>query len=126
MERKIRKLLERHPSISSSDEIEEINQVLQAVTTEVRSIKSNTIISIPSVYPGKSYPPVNPEVRVMSIFPRNCKVVNKQNALPELFYLRFIESQYSSDPQLQAIIEMIKCEDQDLHTKIAAMSKYYA
>ena len=61
IEEKIRKLLERHPSISSSDEIEEIDQDMQAVTTEVRSTKTNTIISIPSVYPGESYPPVNPE-----------------------------------------------------------------
>ena len=35
MERKIRTLLERHPSISSSDKIEEIDQNIQAVTTEV-------------------------------------------------------------------------------------------
>ena len=60
------------------------------------------------------------------MIPRNCKVVSKQTALPELFNLRFIESQYSADPQLQAIIEMIKCKDPQLHTKIAAMSKYYA
>ena len=126
MERKIGKLLERHPSISSSDEIEEIDQDMQAVTTEVRITKSNTIISIPSVYPGESYPPVNPENRVMSVIPRNCKMVSKQTALPELFNLRFIESHYNSDPQLQAIIEMIQCKDQHLHTKIAAMSKYYA
>ena len=126
MERKIRKLLERHPSISSSDEIEEIDQDMQAVTTEVRSTKSNTIISIPSVYPGKNYPPFNPETRVMSVIPRNCKGASKQIALPELFNLRFIELQHSSDPQLQAITEMIKCKDPHLHTKIAAMSKYYA
>ena len=126
MERKIRKLLERHPSISSSDEIEEIDQDMQAITTEVRSTKTNTIISIPSVYPGESYPPVNPENRVMSVIPRNCKDVSKQTALPELFNLRFIESQYSSDPQLQAIIELIKCKDPQLQSKIAAMSKYYA
>ena len=48
MGRKIRKLLERHPSISSSDEIEEIDQDMQAVTTDVRSTKTKTIISIPS------------------------------------------------------------------------------
>ena len=35
-----------------------------------------------------------------------------------------MESQYSSDPQLQAIIEMIKCKDPQLHSKIAAMSKH--
>ena len=58
MEKKIRKSLERHPSISSSDEKEEIDQDMQAVTTEVRSTKTNSIISIPSVYPGESYPPV--------------------------------------------------------------------
>ena len=103
MERKVRKLLERHPSISSCDEIEEIDQNIQAVTTEVRSTKSNTVLSIPAVYPGESYPPVNPENCVMSIIPRNCKVVNKQNALPELFNRQFIESQYPSDPQLQAL-----------------------
>ena len=126
MERKIRKLLERHPSISSSDEIEEIDVDMQAVTTEVRSTKTNTIISIPSVYLGENYPPVNPENKVMSIIPRNCKIVSKQTALPELFNLRFIESQYKSDPQLQAIIELIKCKDPQLHSKIAAMSKYFA
>ena len=68
----IRKLLERHPSISSSDEIEEIDLDMQAVTTEVRTTKTNTIISIPFVYPGESYPPVNPENRVMSVITRNC------------------------------------------------------
>ena len=79
MEQKIRKLLERHPSISSDDEVEKIDQNIQAVTTEIRSTKSNTIISIPSVYPGESYPPVNPENRVMSIIPINSKIFNKQN-----------------------------------------------
>ena len=93
--------MERHPSISRSDEIEEIDLDMQAVTTEVRSAKTNSIIFIPSGYSGESYPPVNPENRVMSVIPRNCKVVSKQTALPELFNLRFIESQYSSDPQLQ-------------------------
>ena len=89
MERKIRKLLERHPSISSSDEIEEIDQDMQAITTEVRSTKTNTIISIPSVYPGESYPH-NPENRVLSVISRNCKVVSEQSALPEVFNLQFI------------------------------------
>ena len=53
MEQKNRKLLERHPSISSDDEIEEIDRNIQAVTTVVRSTKSNTIKSISSVYPGE-------------------------------------------------------------------------
>ena len=82
MERKIRKLLERHPCISSSDEIEEIDVNIQAVKTEVRSTKTNTIISIPSIYPGESYPPVNPENKVMSIIPRNCKIVSNKPLFP--------------------------------------------
>ena len=126
MEKKIRKFLERHPSISSSDEVEEIDVDMQAVTTEDGSTKTNTIISIPSVYPGERYPPVNPENKVKSVIPRNCKTVSKQTSLPEWFNLRFIESQYNSDPQLQAIIELIKCKDPQLHSKIAAMSKYFA
>ena len=126
MKPKIRKIFKRYPSISSSDEIEEVDVDMQAVTTEVRNTKTNTIISIPSVYPGESYPPVNPENRILSVIPKNCKIVSKQTALPELFNLRFIESQYNSDPQLQAIIELIKCKDPQLHSKIAAMSKYYA
>ena len=65
----------------------------------VRSIKpfENLIGTITSVYPGESYPLVNPENRVMSGVPRNCKVVSKQTALPELFNLRFIESHYNSE-----------------------------
>ena len=53
--------------------------------------------------------------------------INKieQTALPDLFNLRFVESQYLADPQLQAIIEMIKCRDPELHTKVTTMSKYY-
>ena len=62
----------------------------------------------------------------MSVIPRNCKNASKQTTLPEFFSLRFIESQYSSEPQLQAIIEMIKRKDPQLHSKVAAMSKYYA
>ena len=62
----------------------------------------------------------------MSVIPRNCKVVSKQTALPEFFNILFIESQYSSDPQLQAIIEMIKSKDSQLHSKVEAMSKFYA
>ena len=73
MKRKLQKLHERHSSISSGDEVEQINQNMPAFTTEVRRTKRNTIISIPSVYYGESYPPVHPEHSIMSIIPRNCK-----------------------------------------------------
>ena len=70
MERKLRTLLERHPRISSGNEIEEIDQNIQVVTTEFRNTKSSSILSIPSVYPGENYLPVNTENCLMSIIPR--------------------------------------------------------
>ena len=58
-----------------------------------QTIKSNTVLSIPSKFPREIFPTVNPATTIMSVIPRNCKVVSKSTALPELFNLRFIESQ---------------------------------
>ena len=119
--RKIQKFSERHPSIiSSEDEVEELMRKvnLNASTTEMNSTKTNIILSIPSQFPEETFPAVNLAHTIMSIVPRNCKVVSKSRALPELFNLRFIESQYSSDPQLEAIYQLIKSKDPE------AMNRY--
>ena len=84
---------------------------MQAITTEVSSNKSNKSISSLLVYPGESYLPVNPGKFIKSIIPRNFKIVNKQSALPELLNLRFIMSQYTAVPHLQAIIEIVTCKN---------------
>ena len=118
--RKNQKLLQRHPSITSSDDdVEELigERTLNASTTETISTKSNTILSTPSNFPGETFPTVNPVNTIMSVVPRNCKVVSKATALPELFNLRFIESQYPLDPQIEAVYQLVKSKDPDTASK---------
>ena len=62
----------------------------------------------------------------MSIIPRNCKIVNRITSLPDLFNLKFIESNYVSDPQLSVIRDLIVSQDPDIHEKISAMNRYYS
>ena len=47
-------------------------------------------------------------------------------ALPELFNFRFIEFQYSSDPQLEAIYQTIKAKNPDTASKVQAINRYSA
>ena len=115
---KIQKSFERHPSITSSDENEVDELVgdgnLNAITTETNSTKINTILSIPSQLHVETFPAVEPAhiiMSIMSIVGRNCKTVSKATALPDLFNLRFVESQYVSDPQLEAIYYLIKSKN---------------
>ena len=56
----------------------------------------------------------------------NCKIVQKNTALPELFNLRFNESQNASDPQVQAIYEMVKAKDTEIQQKVHRMNRYYS
>ena len=115
--KKNQKLLKRHPSITSSeDKVEKLTGegTLNASTTETISTKSNTVLSIPSIFAGETFPSVNPANTIMSAIPRNCKVVSKATALPELFNLRFVESQYPSDPQIGAIYQLVKSKDPQL------------
>ena len=62
----------------------------------------------------------------MSIIPRNCKIVKKITAIPDLFNLKFIESNYVSDPQLSAIRDLIVIKDPNIHEKVTAMNSYYS
>ena len=75
-------------------------------------------MSIPAQFPGETLPAVDPAHTFMSIVPRNCKVVFKATALPE--------SQYASDPQLEAIYQLIKSKDPDTASNIYALNRYYA
>ena len=127
--RKWQKFLKQHPSLnSSSDEIEELppNVSLEAVTKETRFIRTNTTLSLPSAFKGETVPTVDPNLLSMSIIPRNCKIVNKVTSLPDLFNLKFIESNYVSDPQLSAIRDLIVTQDPEIYEKISEMNRYYA
>ena len=128
--RKWQKFLPQHPSLnSSSDEIEELPQntvSLEAITKETKSVRTNTTFSLPSAFKGETIPPVDPNSICMSIIPRNCKIVNKITFLPDLFNLKFIESNYISDPQLSAIPDLIVSQGPNIHDKITAMNRYYS
>ena len=127
--RKRQKFLKQHPSLnSSSDEIEALlpNVSLEAVTKETRSIRTNTTLSLPLAFKGETVPPVDPNLLCMSIIPRNCKIVNKVTSLPDLFNLKFIESNYVSDPQLSAIRDLIVTQNPEIHKKISEINRYYA
>ena len=62
----------------------------------------------------------------MSIIPRNYKIVSKITSLPDLFNLKFIESNYISDPQLSAIRDWIVTKDPNIHEKVTATNRYYS
>ena len=87
------KCLKQHPSLdSSSDEIKELPSSLhlEAITKEIRSIKTNTTLSLPSAFKVGTNPPVDPNSVCMSIVRRGYKIVSKITSLPELFNLQFI------------------------------------
>ena len=88
------------------------------ITTETTAIKVNAVLSILSAFLGEIFPAVDPKNCVMSKVPRNCKIRQKNTALPEIFNLKFIESQYASDPQLQAIYEMVKAKAPEIKQKV--------
>ena len=90
---------------------------LNAITRETNSTKINTILSIPSQLPGETLPAFDPAHTIKILYPRNCKIVSKATALSDLINLRFVESQYASDSQLEAIYELIKSKNPDTASK---------
>ena len=130
--RKIKTFSERHPSFDTSEigdnQVEELDgeTPLQAITTETTTSKMNMAKSIPSAFLSVSFLALDPKNCIMSIIPRICKVIQKNTALPELFNLRFVESRYASDPQLQAIYEMVKRKDPEIQQKLHNINRYYS
>ena len=61
----------------------------------------------------------------MSIIPSNYKIVSKNTSLPDLFNLKFIESNYVCDPQLSSIRDLKLTKNPIIHEKITAMNRYY-
>ena len=123
--KKLNKLLLKHPEITSgsSSEVEIVDARLEAETQNTRGIRCNTAISIPSAFGGELFPAAYPAGGnvIMSVIPRDCKIVRKSSALPELFNLKLIEANYKGDPQMRAIKEP---KDPELEKKVRPMSAY--
>ena len=52
--------------------------------------------------------------------------MSKITSLPDLFKLKFIESNYVSDPQLSAIRDLLVTQDPNNHKKVTAINRYYS
>ena len=98
---------------------------LEAETKHTRDVKCNpaTAIFIPSAFGGELFPAAYPAGGnvVMSVIPRDCKIVQKSNTLPELFKLKLVEANYKGDPQVRAIKELVESKDTELERKVRAM-----
>ena len=84
--KKLSKLLLKHPEITSgsSSEVEVVDARLEAETRHTRDVRCNTVISIPSAFGGELFPAAYPAGGnvIMSVIPRDCKIVPKSDALP--------------------------------------------
>ena len=126
--KKLNKLLLKHPEITSgsSSEVEIVDARLEAETHHTRDIRCNTVISIPSAFGGELFPAAYPAGGsvIMSVIPRDCKIVRKSSALPELFNLKLVEANYKGDPQMRSIKELVESKDPELEKKVRAMGAY--
>ena len=126
--KKLNKLLLKHPEITSgsSSEVEIVDARLEAETHHTRDIRCNTVISIPSAFGGELFPAAYPAGGnvIMSVIPRDCKIIRKSSALPELFNLKLVEANYKGDPQMRAIKELVESKDPELEKKVRAMGAY--
>ena len=50
---------------------------------------------------GEFFPATYPANVVVSVIPRDCKIVRKNDALPKLFNLKLMEANYKGDPQMR-------------------------
>ena len=67
-------------NLMSSDEITVINPEIVAITKNTWDSNINAVLSFPSKFPGEFFPSVNPNQQIMSIIPRDCKVIKKSTA----------------------------------------------
>ena len=122
---KINSPLRLDKNLLSSDEITVINPEIVAITKNTRDSKINTVLAIPSKFPGELFPTVNPNQQVMSIIPRDCKVIKKSQALLELFNLEFIASNIPADVNLVRVKEALE-KRINLKEELLKIGKYWA
>ena len=112
-------------NLMSSNEITVINPEIVANTKNTRDSKINTVLSTPSKFPGELFPTVNRNQQIMSIIPRDCKVIKKSQALPELFNLEFVASDIPADAILLRVKEALE-KKINLKDELLKIGKYWA
>ena len=112
-------------NLLSSDEITFINPEVVAITKSTRDSKINTVLSIPSKFPGELFPTVNSNQQIMSIIPRDCKVIKKSQALSELSNLEFVASNIPADVNLLRVKKSLE-KKTNLKEELLKIGKYWA
>ena len=111
-------------NLLSSDEITVINSEIVAITKNTRDSKINTVLSIPSKFPGELFPTVNTNQQILSIISRDCKVIKKSRALPKLFNLNFVASNITPDVNLVRVKEAFE-KKINLKEELLKIGKYW-
>ena len=128
--KKLNKLPTKYPDTvsgsenSSETEVVNVNSNHEARTTGTIEAKTNTITFLQSKFSGEIYSPVYPANIIMSVILRDCKVVRKQDCLPELLSLKLVDANYKADKQLEAIRDMLVFKDPDFADKVRAIGYY--
>ena len=112
-------------TLMRSDEITVINPEIVAITKNTRDSKINAVLSIPSKFPGELFPTFYPTQQITSIIPRDCKVIKKFQALPELFNLEFVASNIPADVNLLRVKEALE-KKINLKDELLKIGKYWA
>ena len=60
----------------------------------------------------------------LAVIPRDCKIVRKSDALPDLFNLKLVEVNYKGGTQMRAVKELVVAKDPEIQRKIRAMDAY--
>ena len=92
---------------------------------EYTGFKINTVLSIPLKFPVELFRTVNPNQQIMSIIPRDCKVIKKSQALPELFILEFVASNIPADVNLVRVNEALE-KKINFKEELLKIGKYWA
>ena len=64
--------------------------------------------------------PVLPANIIKRVTPRDCKVVKKQDCLPELFSLKLVDANYKGDNQIEAISDKLVLKDPNFAEEVWA------
>ena len=73
---------------------------------------------------GELFPAAYPVIVVMSVIPRDCKIVKKSDALPELFNLKLVEANYKKESQMRAVKDLVEAKFPEIERKIRALVAY--
>ena len=123
--------LNQPPSVSSVSSDSDIELIWPETIAQkqTNSKKSNTIISFPHQFPGLSYPLVQSDRWIYTLYrqivPSDSKFVRKLDH-PEILSLKLVEANLEKDPIMKTIRDAIKDRNPRAKEIITRLGPYYA